>query len=101
MNVPIIEQYRNNLRRLCEKYSVDKLYVFGSILNDNFSSTSDIDFIVRFDTVDIERYADNYFNLKFALEALFKRKVDLLEEQAIKNPFFKKAVDKSKKLIYG
>ncbi len=97
----IIEKHKNKIKDLCGKYKVDKLYVFGSVLNDRFSSTSDIDFIVRFDTIEIERYADNYFNLKFALEALFKRKVDLLEEQAIKNPFFKKSVDKSKKLIYG
>jgi predicted nucleotidyltransferase len=46
-------------------------------------------------------YADNYFDLKFSLEDTFKRSVDLLEEKAIKNPYFKKALDKNKQLIYG
>ena len=46
-------------------------------------------------------YADNYFDLKFSLENIFKRSVDLLEEKAIKNPYFKKVVEEKKQLIYG
>jgi len=46
-------------------------------------------------------YADNYFDLKFALEDALKRSVDLLEEKAIKNQYFKKAVEKDRQLIYG
>ena len=46
-------------------------------------------------------YADNYFDLKEELEAIFNRPVDLLEEKAIQNPFFKKQIDFEKVLIYG
>jgi hypothetical protein len=49
----------------------------------------------------LEDYADNYFDLKEQLESIFNRPIDLLEEQAIKNPFFKKEIDKEKLLIYG
>jgi predicted nucleotidyltransferase len=77
------------------------LYIFGSVLNSQFSNESDIDFLVTFANVELTEYADNYFDFKFSLEDLFQRQIDLLEEKAIKNPFFKKSVENSKKLIYG
>jgi len=99
--VSIIEKHIDRLKLLCEKYKVAQLYVFGSALNKRFNSESDIDFIVTFDKVELDQYADNYFDFKFSLEDLFKRNIDLLEEKAIKNPFFKSSIDNSKQLIYG
>ena len=97
----IVEKNIDRLKRLCEKYKVAKLYVFGSVISNRFNKESDIDFLVTFNKIDLEDYADNYFDLKFSLEDLFKRNIDLLEEKAIKNPFFKKTIDNSKELIYG
>ncbi|OQX97700.1 MAG: nucleotidyltransferase [Bacteroidetes bacterium 4572_117] len=97
----IVEKNIDRLKRLCKKYKVAKLYVFGSVISNRFNKGSDIDFLVTFDKIDLEDYADNYFDLKFSLEDLFKRNIDLLEEKAIKNPFFKKSIDNSKELIYG
>lgn len=97
----IVEKKNDRLKRLCEKYKVAKLYVFGSVISSRFNEESDIDFLVTFDKIDLEDYADNYFDLKFSLEDLFKRNIDLLEEKAIKNPFFKRTIDNSKELIYG
>jgi predicted nucleotidyltransferase len=97
----IIEKNIDRLTRLCEKYKVAELYVFGSVLSNRFSSESDIDFIVTFDEIELEKYADNYFDFKFSLEDLFKRNIDLLEEKAIKNPFLKNSINNSKQLIYG
>jgi predicted nucleotidyltransferase len=77
------------------------LYAFGSILTDEFNSESDVDFIVDFQKLDVLDYGDNYYNLKFALENILKRSIDLLEEKAIKNPYFRKSVNQNKKLIYG
>lgn len=77
------------------------LYAFGSVLTDKFNDESDIDLIVNFSDVLLLDYADNYFDLKFSLEDTFKRPVDLLEEKAIKNPYFKISVEKTKQLIYG
>lgn len=91
----------DRLKRLCKKYKVAKLYVFGSAIDNRFSSESDIDFIVAFHKVELEQYADNYFDFKFSLEDLFKRNIDLLEEKAIKNPFFKNSINNSKKQVYG
>jgi len=63
--------------------------------------SSDIDLIVDFKTIDVYEYADNYFDLKFELEKLFKRDVDLLEDKAIKNPYLRQSIDSTKELIYG
>lgn len=97
----LINQNINTIVKLCESHKVNHLYAFGSILTDKFSDNSDIDLIVTFKEIELLRYADNYFDFKFSLEDLLKRPVDLLEEKAIRNPYFKKSVDKQKKLIYG
>ena len=70
-------------------------------MTDDFNKESDIDLIVDFSDIDIEDYADNYFDFKFALEELLKRRVDLLEEKAIKNPYFRQSVNVQRKLVYG
>ncbi len=63
--------------------------------------SSDIDILVQFRDIEIERYFDNYMDLKENLELLFNREVDLVENQAIKNPIFRRVVDREKKLVYG
>jgi len=70
-------------------------------LTDRFNNESDIDLIVDFSNIDVEDYADNYFDFKFSLQDILNRTVDLLEEKAIKNPYFKQTVTKQKQLIYG
>ena len=88
---------------LCHLYKVKSLYVFGSILTPRFNKESDIDLLVRFnkDSIPLSEYADNYFDFQFALEDLFRRKVDLVCDDAIKNPFFRQEVDSKKELVYG
>lgn len=46
-------------------------------------------------------YSDNYFDLKFSLEKILERPIDLVEEKAIKNPYFRNALDRTKRQIYG
>jgi len=95
----IVEKNTVKIKSLCEKYKVSKLYVFGSVISSHFTKESDIDFLVMFDNVGLQDYADNYFDFKFSLQDLFNRKIDLIEEKAIKNPYFKRSVDNSKRLI--
>jgi len=97
----IIKKNIEKINVLCAKYNVSELHVFGSVLTDRFNNESDVDFLVDFDDMDVFGYADNYFDFKFALEGILNRKVDLLEKKAIKNPFLKKSIESSKKLIYG
>jgi uncharacterized protein len=97
----IVEKKMDSIRALCYKHKVTKLFVFGSVLTDNFNHSSDIDFLVDFSGVDLYEYADNYFDLKDSLEKLLERQIDLLEVKAVKNPYLKKSIDASKKMIYG
>jgi predicted nucleotidyltransferase len=76
------------------------LYLFGSALTSQFNEASDIDLLVQFSQVDLLEYFDNYMDFKEELEALFNRPVDLVEDQAIKNPVFRRIVDRQKRLIY-
>ncbi len=89
------------LETLCKKNKVKSLFVFGSVTREDFNENSDIDLVVDFDESDPFKYTDLYFNLKNKLENLYKRQVDLIEERAIKNRFFKKELDKTKIKLYG
>mgnify|MGYP004703982529 FL=1 len=83
----LIEKNRNHIKNICSRYKVSKLFVFGSVLTSRFTDKSDIDFIVDFENVALSEYADNYFDLKSELEKVFNRKVDLLEDKGVRNPY--------------
>jgi len=96
-----LEDYKEDIKVLCEKNKVKFLYVFGSVLTNRFTDRSDIDLIVDIESTDPLDYADNYFNLKFALEDLLDRKIDLLENKSIRNPYLRENIDNSKALLYA
>ncbi len=96
-----LDNYTSQINNLCLQNKVLSLYVFGSVLTDRFTEKSDIDLVVDIDSIDPFDYADNYFNLKFALQELFSRPIDLLENKAIKNPYIRHNIDSSKSLIYA
>jgi predicted nucleotidyltransferase len=97
----IVERNIETIQDLCKRHKVRQMFVFGSVLTNRFRINSDIDFIVDFQGVDLYDYADNYFDLKYSLELILEREVDLLEDKAIQNPFLRQTIDSSKKLIYG
>ena len=97
----IIENNKSSIDKLCKENKVEKLYVFGSVLNENFNDDSDIDFIVDIKNEDPVAYTDNYFNLQFGFEELFKREIDLLSLKYLSNPFFIKNVERNRVQIYG
>ena len=98
----IISNRANEIIRLCVIYNVKNLYAFGSVCNSNFNDSSDIDLLVAFDkNISIEKYTDNYFELHYELEDLFKRKIDLITDNSLSNPFLIKTIDLTKQLIYA
>ena len=88
------------IQELCKRHQVKVLYAFGSVLQNNLKQSSDIDLIVEFKPVELKLYANNYYNLKFSLQQVLDRPVDLLENQAIKNPYFRKEIEKKKQPVY-
>ena len=97
----IVDRNIEDLKKLCAMYNVEKIYLFGSVLNSNFNNESDIDLLVNFKSIEFSKYFDNYMDFKENLEKLFGRKVDLVEEQTLRDPILINSIDKSKELIYG
>jgi len=97
----ILNRNMEQIRDLCRTNAVRSLFAFGSVTTDKFNEQSDIDLVVDIDDQDPISYSDKYFNLKFALEDLLHRKIDLLEEKAIRNPLFKQQLNRNKVLVYG
>lgn len=91
----------NKIKSLCKKHKVRAMYVFGSVLTEKFSKSSDIDLLVDFLPMNALEYTENYYDLKFSLQDIFNRKIDLLEQKALKNPYFIQNINENKKLIYG
>jgi uncharacterized protein len=93
--------YSEALKHLCQQYRVRRLMVFGSVLTDAFRPDSDVDLVAEFEPMPLEDYADNYFRFKFALEALLGHPVDLLEAQAVRNPYFRQQLEATQQLLYA
>lgn len=68
-----LQKYQAAITKLCKAHKVKSLYAFGSVLNDNFNAESDIDLIVDFANMDVEDYANNYFDFKSELQNLFRQ----------------------------
>lgn len=97
----IVTTKLNELKQLCLDYKVREMYVFGSVCTEKFGEQSDIDFLISFDDLPIDQYADNYFELHYKLEELFKREIDLVTVNSLSNPYFIKGIEQTKKLIYA
>lgn len=100
--IPDIDQRRPELEALCRRFGVRRLEVFGSAAAGTFrEEIGDLDFLVEFQRPTGPGYADRYFGLLEALEALFGRPVDLVAASAIRNPYFRESVDKTRALLYA
>jgi len=99
---PDLARHQAELERLCRTYHVRRLELFGSAATgQDRPGESDLDFLVEFEPLPPGTSFDAYFGFRTALEALFKRPVDLVIASAIKNPYFRQSVDQSKVLIYA
>lgn len=97
-----VERHRASLEALCRRFGVRRLELFGSAVAGGFQTeTSDLDFLVDFEPPAGPGYADRYFGLLESLEGLFGQPVDLVVASAIKNPYFRDMVEKTKELIYA
>ncbi|HEV2314649.1 MAG TPA: nucleotidyltransferase domain-containing protein [Candidatus Acidoferrales bacterium] len=99
---PVLTQRRDELKALCRRFGVRRLELFGSAAaGKDRAGESDLDFLVEFGPLPPGGYADAYFGLLESLETLFGRPVDLVVASAIKNPYFREAVERTKALLYA
>ncbi|MFA4851488.1 MAG: nucleotidyltransferase domain-containing protein [Bacteroidales bacterium] len=96
----IITENIESIKTICLAYNIQSLYAFGSVCTDKFDDRSDIDLLVSFKPMEYGDYADNYFILCERFENLFKRKVDLMTDKSLSNPYFINSINKTKTVLY-
>ncbi len=89
------------LKEVCEMCDVKSLHIFGSAVTKNFRENSDLDILVSFKNISIEKYTDNYFLLHQKLEELFSRRIDLITENSLSNPYLIESIEETKQLLYA
>ena len=102
--VSAIAEKQTELTTLCERFGVERLEVFGSAASgEEFDPrTSDLDFIVEFRAdQDLGPWMENYFAFREALTALFGYPVDLVMSSAMKNTYFIREANRTRRLLYG
>lgn len=98
----LITDNLQKIRALCKKYRVKTLYVFGSILTPRFNANSDVDFAATFNhDPDALVACDNFDNFYMELENLMGRRIDLVDEDFLRNKYFIEELNETKQLIYG
>jgi predicted nucleotidyltransferase len=100
-NVVFLDPYREQISALCRKHGVSELHAFGSVLREDFGPNSDVDLLVVFQRDACTNAFHQFFGFKEDVEALLKRRVDLVCYNAIRNPVFKRAVDQSREPVYA
>lgn len=98
----VLERHHHELVALCRKYRVKRLDAFGSAVRGGFDErTSDVDLLVEFEDLPHGEHADAYLGFLTAVEALFQRRIDLVEVGAVRNPYLRKGIDESRELVYA
>jgi predicted nucleotidyltransferase len=99
----LIEAHRGEIAELCRQFHVLRLDVFGSAarVSDFDPMRSDVDLLVTYDPGVPRPTLEEYFGFQERLEALFGRSVGLVMAGAVRNPFIRADIERSKELVYG
>lgn len=89
------------IRRVAAAHHVARLEAFGSAVTGRLHEASDVDLLVSFRPLPVLEHGTHYFGLKSDLEALFGRRVDLLESNTVTNPYFLRAIESERVLLYA
>lgn len=96
-----IRLHLDEFKAICTAHNVNTLYAFGSSISDRFDEKdSDIDLIVDVAIADPVNRGEKLLSLWEQFEWFFNRKVDLVTEKSLKNPYLKQSIDGAKELIY-
>ena len=99
---PAIDQYKDDISIICKRYRVSKLDVFGSAARkDDFNAiSSDADFLIEF-APEVKVGLGELIGIKTELENLLGRNVDLIEPEAIVNPYVLKSIKGNRESVYA
>ena len=95
-----IEPYLPEIERICKKYDVKNLTLFGSALTDKFDpQNSDCDFLLELNGY--KKGIFRFMSVKEELENLLKREVDLVSPRNIQNHLLKKYIYSKTRACYA
>jgi len=97
----LIKNKTESFQNLCKTHQIKLLYAFGSSVNGNFTPSSDVDLLVEIGENDPLKRGELLMSLWDKLEIFFKRKVDLLTPESLRNPVLKAENEKTKKMVYN
>ncbi|MCU0917152.1 MAG: nucleotidyltransferase family protein [Planctomycetes bacterium] len=100
MNLHGIEIPQDRLAEFCRKWKVTEFALFGSILREDFGPDSDIDVLVTFQPQAVWSLWD-LLDMRDELRDLFGREIDLIEKEALRNPFRRHEILKSYQVVYA
>lgn len=95
-----IDISENRLGECCRKWKVKELSLFGSVLREDFGPHSDIDVLVTFQP-DAPWSLWDPMEMKEELEVLFGRTIDLVEKEALRNPWRRDQILRNHKVLYA
>jgi uncharacterized protein len=97
----LIDEKSDEIAAACRRYGIERLFVFGSALRDDFRpGDSDLDLLVEFDPLEITKRFHTYLEARDAFRQIFQADVDLVMRGAVKNKIIAAEIDRTKKLIY-
>jgi len=98
----LVANKKEAIGELCRRYRVRRLELFGSAAGDRFDEkSSDLDFLVEFEEFGPSEYSEAYFGLLEGLRSLFDREIDLVVLAAVKNPYFRESIERSRTALYA
>lgn len=91
---------QDQIEAFCRKHDIREMALFGSVLRDDFGEESDIDLLVSFSLAANHSLLD-HVHMEQELAGLLGRKVDMVEKEAVENPFVRQQIHNNLALIYA
>ena len=97
----LLDHRREQIATLCHRHHVRRLDLFGSAATGHTHAGSDFDFLVEFDALPPGGYTEAYFGLREDLQSLLGAPIDLVVERAVRNPYFRQSIERSRESLYA
>ena len=100
MDLDVLRIPKEKITAFCHRWNVVEFALFGSVLHDDFSPDSDVDVLVTFsDNSEVSLF--NMADMQIELQEIFQRPVDILEKDALRNPYRKRNILDTASVIYA
>ena len=91
---------QQKIHEFCRRWQVVEFSLFGSALREDFKPKSDVDVMIAFaPQANIGLF--EIAQMKIELEEVFHRPVDLVEKASLRNPYRRREILRTAKVIYA